>query len=214
MARASSSASSAFLRSLARTVRTALGGNSSWVRPSSKWPVFPLRVPRHVFEEKWDTGCPALVTACGDPIFVERPSSWAALPAGDHPLPTVRAFSTGEIMVHVERQRVGWIVGGKIVVIAKVADPFLTQMKAAAAFAAGNNESAVFFATAGGSVPDFQGDTVLLGGATVAVENLAAGGIAASENQGLHCHFNQPSHPIKKRRFVEIHGQVEQSSLL
>lgn len=130
------------------------------------------------------------------------------------PLPTFRAFSNSEIMDHGMFQRVGWIVGAEILVIARIIDPFLTQMKAAASFAVNDNESAIFSATASGSVPDFQGDTVLLGGATIAVKNLAAGGIAASKNQGLHCHFNQPSHPIKKRRFVEIHGQVELSSFL
>ena len=85
-------------------------------------------------------------------------------------------------------------------------------MKAAASFAVADNQPAVLSAGAGGSVPDFERDPVLLSGAKVFVENLAAGGVAASKNQGLPCHYNQASHPIRKRRFVEIHGQVEQSS--
>jgi hypothetical protein len=46
----------------------------------------------------------------------------------------------------------------------------------------------VFPGAAGRSVPDFQGDAVLLGGPAVFVENFATGGIGAGENQLGHRH--------------------------
>jgi hypothetical protein len=68
----------------------------------------------------------------------------------------------------------------EIIWIAKVIDPFLTDMKAAAPFAVDDNESAILSGGASGSVPDFQSNTVLMSGTTVAVKSLATGSIAAS----------------------------------
>jgi hypothetical protein len=91
-------------------------------------------------------------------------------------------ISSGEILVDFVVQSAG------IVAMNKAIDPFLAEVEAAALFAVENDELGVFPGAAGRSVPDFQGDAVLLGGATIVVENFAAGGIGASENQLGHLH--------------------------
>jgi hypothetical protein len=76
----------------------------------------------------------------------------------------------------------------RILARSEAIDPFLADVEAAAPLATEDRQPAVFPGSAGRSVPDFQGDPVLLGRSAVVVENLAAGGIVPSQNQTGHRH--------------------------
>jgi hypothetical protein len=120
-------------------------------------------------------------------------------------------ITNGEILVDFVLQSAG------IVAMTKAIDPFLTDVEAAAPFAVENDELTVFPGAAGRSVPDFQGDAVLLGGAVIGMENFAAGGIGASENQLGHLHRESAlsSDQVKEKGMVNsLYGQIEWSSLL
>jgi len=118
-------------------------------------------------------------------------------------------ISNGEILVYFVLQSAG------IVVMTKAIDPFLTDVEAAAPFAAENGELTVFPGAAGRSVPDFQGNALLLGGAAIVMENFAAGGIGASENQLGHLHRESALSSDQGKRYGELTlGQIEWSSFL
>jgi hypothetical protein len=105
----------------------------------------------------------------------------------------------------------------RMVATVQAIDPFLSEMKAAAPFAAENGEPTVFPGAPGRSVPDFQADAVLLGVASSVVENFAAGGVGASENQLGHRHRESALSLIRSRKKAlvdTLHGQNEWSSFL
>jgi len=75
-------------------------------------------------------------------------------------------------------------------------DPFLTDVKAAAPLAPADGQLVAFADVAGRSVPELERDAVLIRGATVVVENLAASRIGARENQLSSRHPDEPSRAI------------------
>jgi hypothetical protein len=91
-------------------------------------------------------------------------------------------FCNEEVLVYFVLQSAG------IVAIVQAIDPFLTDVETAAPFATENGKPTVFFGAASRSVPDFECDAVLLGVASIVVENFATGGIGPSENQSGHRH--------------------------
>jgi hypothetical protein len=116
-----------------------------------------------------------------------------------------------EILVYFVFQRKGM---GAFV---RTIDPFLTDVVAAAPFAVENGEPAVLLGAAGRSVPDFECDTVLLGGASIGVENFTASGIAPSENQLGHRHGQSALCLMRSRKkgMVNIlYRYIEWSSFL
>ena len=72
-------------------------------------------------------------------------------------------------------------------------DPFLTYMKAAAPLTAVDGQVITFAEVTGRLVPEVQGDTMFVCGTAFFIEDLAASGIGARENQLRSRHRDQPS---------------------
>jgi hypothetical protein len=116
-----------------------------------------------------------------------------------------------EILVYFVFQREG------LRATVQTIDSFLTDVEAAAPFAVENGEPTVLLGAAGRSVPDFECNTVLLGGASIGVENFTASRIAPSENQLRHRHGESALSLIRSRKngIVNIlYRHIEWSSFL
>ena len=72
-------------------------------------------------------------------------------------------------------------------------DSLLTNVEAAASFASEDGQLMTLTDVTGRSIPELQCDAVPVSSPPVFVENLAALGIGARENQLSSCHANHPS---------------------